>query len=223
MLEALGVGLAYAVHHRDRGLHPGLVRELHDLQPPVGASLFPSHDIAHPLHQDLAATARDRVQTRALELPDDILGIHPEHRRKEINFARAESVNVNGMIGLNVLEQVEIPLERDVRIVPALDQNLHAAHGLRLVDLLADLLERKRVPLVVFRPPIERAETAVGDADVRVVDVPVDDERDHVIRMLLSPDPIGFGTKLDERGALVEIQEVAHQAAGRNASRPSGT
>ncbi len=127
------------------------------------------------------------------------------------------------MVRLNVLEQVEIPLERDVRIVPALYQDLHAAQGFRLVDLLADFLERERVALVMLGTTIEGAEPAVGDADVRIVDVPVDDERHNVVRVLFAPHPIGLGAELDQRRALVEIEEIAHHAAGKNARRPSGT
>ena len=91
-----------------------------------------------------------------------------------------------GMVALDVAHQVEVPLERDVRVVPALDQDLHAAERLRLVDLRADLLERERVALAVLRPPVERAEAAVGDADVRVVDVAVDDVRDDVAGVQLA-------------------------------------
>ena len=57
---------------------------------------------------------------------------------------------------------------------------------LGLVDLGADLLVRERPAFVVLRPAVERAEAAVGDADVRVVDVAVDDVRDDVVRMLLA-------------------------------------
>ena len=108
--------------------------------------------------------------------------VHAEQLREEVHFARAEAVDVDRVVALDVAQQVEIPLERDVRIVPALHEDLHAAQRLRLVDLRADLLERERVPFAVLRPPVERAEAAVGDADVRVVDVAVDDVRDDVAR-----------------------------------------
>ena len=75
----------------------------------------------------------------------------------------------------------------------ALHQDLHAAQRLGLVDLRADLLERQRVAFAVLRPPVERAEAAVGDADVRVVDVAVDDVRDDVVRVLRVADAVGLG------------------------------
>ena len=53
-----------------------------------------------------------------------------------------------------------------------------AAERERLLDLLEDDRLRQEVALaLVARPAVEGAEVAVGDADVRVVEVPVDDER----------------------------------------------
>ena len=41
---------------------PSLVRDLHDLEPPVGARLLRRDNVAHALHEDLAAAAGDRVE-----------------------------------------------------------------------------------------------------------------------------------------------------------------
>jgi hypothetical protein len=86
----------------------------------------------------------------------------PEARREEVDLARAEAVDVDRVVRLDVAQQVQVPLERDVRVVPALDEDLDAAERLRLLDLLADLLERQRVALAVLRAPVEGAEAAVG-------------------------------------------------------------
>src|SRR5262249_11669603 len=54
-----------------------------------------------------------------------------------------------------------------------------AAERERLLDLLEDDRLRQQIALaLVARSPVEGAEVAVGDADVRVVEVAVDDERD---------------------------------------------
>ena len=103
----------------------------------------------------------------------------PNRSLKNTTSRRREAVDVDRVVALDVAHQVEVPLERDVRIVPALEQDLHAADRLALVDLGADLLEAQHVALVVLGPAVERAELAVGDADVGVVDVAVDDVGDH--------------------------------------------
>jgi hypothetical protein len=81
--------------------------------------------------------------------------------------------------------------------VTALHEDLHAAERLGLVDLRADLLVGERPAFRILRAAIERAEAAVGDADVRVVDVPVDDVRDRVVRMLLLANAIRRGAELE--------------------------
>ena len=64
-------------------------------------------------------------------------------------------------------------------MVAALHQHAGAAERERLLDLLEDHRLRQQVALApVAGAAVEGAEVAVGDADVRVVDVAVDDERD---------------------------------------------
>ena len=71
-------------------------------------------------------------------------------------------------------------------MVAALHEHRRAAERERLLDLLVDHGLRQHVALAgVARPPVERAEVAVGDADVGVVDVAVDDERD-LVRVALA-------------------------------------
>jgi hypothetical protein len=63
--------------------------------------------------------------------------------------------------------------------VATLHEDARAADCERLLDLLEDDRLREQVALgAVAGAAVEGAEVAVGDADVRVVDVPVDDERD---------------------------------------------
>ena len=62
-----------------------------------------------------------------------------------LKLGRAESVNIDVRIFFpNVRQQIEIPMERQLRMMPALHQNLRAARGGKFVDLLIDLLERVR-------------------------------------------------------------------------------
>src|SRR5512140_3048095 len=114
------------------------------------------------------------------------------------------------MIALDVAQEVEIPVERDVRIVPALHEDLDRAHLFRFVDLGADLFVGQRPPFAVFWATIECAEAAVGDADVGVIDVAIDDIRHDALGMLLATNAIGFGAELEERCVRVEIEYVLY-------------
>jgi hypothetical protein len=64
-------------------------------------------------------------------------------------------------------------------MMPALHEKGGTAEGECLLDLLEDHRLRQEIALApVARAPVERAEVAVGVANVRVVQVSVDDERD---------------------------------------------
>ena len=59
-------------------------------------------------------------------------------------------------------------------MIAALQEDLVAAQGDRLLDLLVELLARQDVGVGVAGLAVERAEVADGGADVGVVDVAVD-------------------------------------------------
>ena len=66
----------------------------------------------------------------------------------------------------------------------------------------------------MFGPPIEGAEAAVRDADVRVIDVPVDDVRDRVVRMLRRANAVCLEAQLEERRVGVEIEKRSQRTEG---------
>src|SRR5215470_12311728 len=68
----------------------------------------------------------------------------------------------------------------------------------RRLDLLQHLLDGERPRLRVSRLAIEGAELAVGDADVGVIGIGVDDEGDLLLRMQAKAHLLGEATELDE-------------------------
>ena len=198
--------LAEAVHHRDRRLHALPVRLLLDPEPLLRLRLLLRHPLADLVHQDLAATAGNAVEPGLPQLPHHVRHREPEPLAEEDDLAGREAVDVDRVVALDVAHEVEVPLERDVRVVAALEQDLHAADRLAFVDLGADLLEAQHVALGVPGAAVERAELAVGDADIGVVDVAVDDVGDHVLRVLPPALVVGQLAQLQEGGALVELE-----------------
>src|SRR6266446_6704335 len=95
-----------------------------------------------------------------------------------LKFRRTESMNVDVRILFsNVLQKINVPLEWQSRMVPALHQNLHSACGSEFIQLFIELLETKHVMIFVALRSIKRAELAVNITDVRVIDVAIDDVR----------------------------------------------
>src|ERR671922_8161 len=71
-------------------------------------------------------------------------------------------------VRLHRAEEIFVPLDRQVRVVAALQQQLVAADGNRLVDFAQDLLEAEHVAVARADVAIERAEVTLRHADVRV-------------------------------------------------------
>ena len=118
-----------------------------------------------------ASRSRERVsQVVRLRAPRDVLDLR-----------RRQRVQVDRVALLDRAEEILVVVDPEVGMVAALHEEAGAAERERLLDLLEDDRLRQQVALVaVARAAVEGAEVAVGDADVRVVQVPVDDERDAV-------------------------------------------
>src|SRR3954469_21845085 len=120
------------------------MRELHDLEPAIRAGLLPRDQIANALDEDLTAATWDGVEPRRLELANDVARIHAECLGEEIDLRWTEAVNVERMVCFDVAEQLGGRVERDMRIVPPLREDLHCTGLLRLMDLPSDVLVRQR-------------------------------------------------------------------------------
>ncbi len=97
-----------------------------------------------------------------------------------LELRRTEPVDIDMRIFFSdVVKQFQIPLEPELRMMPALHQDLHPAGRRQLIELLVNLLVRQDVMVLVLFRPVKSAELAIDVADVRVVDVPVDDVSHH--------------------------------------------
>src|ERR1043166_7817060 len=93
-----------------------------------------------------------------------------------VKLRRSEPVNVDVRIFFaDVLQKIDVPLERQFRVMPALHQDLHSSGSSELVQLLIKLLEGQHVMIFVAFGAIKRAELTVNVANVRVVYVPIED------------------------------------------------
>src|ERR1035437_10102832 len=104
------------------------MRNVHDLQPIIAHRFERRNTLAHAVHQDFAATARNGSQASRLEIPDDLLQRFLKDLAEVDELARTEAVNVDLLeLALHVCEQVQIPLLGKLRMMPALQQNLRPA------------------------------------------------------------------------------------------------
>src|SRR5512141_1742453 len=101
----------------------------------------------------------------------------------------------------DAFKQILEPLDLQVRIQAALHEDSGTAKFNGLCDLVVDQLAVKHVALFAafaFDGRVERTEGAVFGAEVRVIDVPIDDVADDAFRMQLAADSVGFHADADE-------------------------
>ena len=141
VLDALGVGLAGAHHHRGGGLDAEAVRDLHHLEPALAGLLERRDRLARPVRQHLRAGAGDRVQPGRLDPADRLLDGDAGDLGHVQDLARPDRVDDQLRVGrLDRGEQLLVVLDAVVRVVAALQHHLGRAEVDRLAAAAQDLL-----------------------------------------------------------------------------------
>ncbi len=177
VLDAVLGGLHMAEHHGGRGPHPQPVQGAHDAQPLVGGGLQGGDVLADLVHQDLRSPARHGVHAGGAELLEDVHDLHLEQLGEVGDLGGREGVQ--GDVGMGPLDggqELQVPIESQVGVVPPLEQDLGGALGLGFRHLGHHHLGLVDIAFPVPGGAVEGAEFAVGHADIGVVDVAVDEE-----------------------------------------------
>src|SRR6185437_6965216 len=94
-----------------------------------------------------------------------------------------------------------MPLQLEIRMQPALHQHARAADFHRLADLSVDGLKIQHVSLGAsgaFHGCVKSAESAVFSAEVRVINVAVNDVSDHAFGVQLAPERVCLHAQPDQ-------------------------
>src|SRR5690349_14512077 len=134
-------------------------------------------------------------------------------------------------------QQILIPFDFQFRMQAALHQNSRAAQIDGLLNLLEDHVFRVDVALGVPHRPVEGAEAAILGAEIRVVDVAIDDVADDPVGMVLAAHRVGRHPDADQIVAAEEVDRLlschhtdtfltsaglrSSDAYARNRSRPA--
>src|SRR5436309_640526 len=179
MLDPFFNRLDMTEHHRRARSQPELVRDLHHFQPLIAVNFQRRNLLAHAINQNFAAAARNGAQPRVFELGDHFTQRHPESFRKVLEFRRTESVDIDvGIFRPDMPQKIDIPPECQFWMMSTLHQNLNPARRRKFIELLIDLLERKYIMIFIFFGSIKRAEFAVNIANIRVINVSIDNVSD---------------------------------------------
>ncbi len=104
-----------------------------------------------------------------------------------------------------------VPLDAEVGVVAALQHDLRRTEVDRLAAALDDVIDAAHPPFLRFRRPVEGAETAGGDTDVGVVDIPIDEVRGDVLGAgeAAAAHGVRGGAELMEGGVLIEGERLS--------------
>ena len=101
---------------------------------------------------------------------------------------------VNLVALLDSGQELLVVVDLEIRMNAALHQDSSATESERFFDLLVNDVIGQDVSLRIPLHPIERAKRAELLADIRVVDVPIDDVADDIVRVAADTNPIrGLG------------------------------
>src|ERR1051326_5104044 len=141
--------------------------------------------------QNLSATARQTIHACKMQLVQ-YFGLWPFHDTGDILYLDGrKGIGLNLIVPFDILQQVDIIIELEIRMNAALQEDTRTAPGQQFFDFFADLLVAQQVTLWTGRLAIESAEAAVDDADVGVVDVAVYQEGDDPFRVAALANSIG--------------------------------
>ena len=185
-----------------------------DLEPAVRPALLGLDAPPHPRREHLGPAARQRPLARlpqALEHVDDRQAADVGDRvdlggGKEVRCHLREAPS-------RLAHERGVVVERQRRVVAALQQHRRSAARRRELDLGQDFVDRQCVRLRIAGLAVERAELAVRDADIRVVRVRVDHERDDLFRE--APEP-----RLGRQRPQLEQRRVGEEPAALRPIEP---
>src|SRR5690606_18533488 len=157
------------------------------------------------------------VEAGPLELAQDLLGGHPGEPRHAADLLRAGDLQPYARVTLfEEAQKARVPVEGQVGVHTARHQHARAPDGLQLRQLRADLLVGEYVRVILPTRAVEAAEAAAHVADVRVVDVAIDQVRDGLGVRPGQANLVGGGGHVEER------QVVKGEGLRRGEPAPGG-
>src|SRR5438132_13289557 len=129
---------------------------------------------------------------------------------------------------LDATQHLLVPVNFQIGMQAALHQHACAAKFDGFANLVVDRFEIEDVSLFSFGPlqwTIKRAESAVFGAEVRVINVAIDDVGDHALGMQLAAQGVGFHTDADQIIGAKQIDSLCF-GKGHSATKlilPNGT
>src|SRR3954471_20118538 len=170
---------------------------------PVASQTFQARDaVTDLIIENLRAATRNGIKPGVANPHDGVTNSESAVFGNGNDLGSGETVQMHlGESLLDAAKQPFKPINFQLWMQAALHQHSSAAKLHSLADLLVNGIEVENVALsgeLAFQRTVEGAERAVLGAEVRVIDVAIDDVSDHALRMQLLPNRIGLHTNADQ-------------------------
>lgn len=192
MFESVFDGFDVAEHHGGGGGEAVFMGDFHDFEPLVAGGFEGGDTFTDAVDEDFAASAGDGAEAGLGELADDIVERELEDFAEVDELTGAEAVDIDcGEFVTEVIEEVEVPIDGEVGVVSALEEDLGSSLGEGFLDFLVEFIEGDDVGVGVPGDAVEGAELAVDVADIGVIDIAVDDVADDVVAAVIEGGSFG--------------------------------
>src|SRR6185437_13181007 len=140
---------------------------------------------------NLGAAAGNGIETGIAQARNRVMQRDAAHFRNVCNLRRGKTMAPDIELCLDGAEKIFVPFDLEIGMQSALKKHASAAEIDRFLNLAEDRFARKNVAFLVAERTIEGAEAAILRAEIRVVDIAVNDVRDDTIGVVLAANGVG--------------------------------
>src|SRR6185312_9213054 len=220
VVHALLDGLAGAEHHGRRGADSQRVAGAVNIHPLLGRAFQAADAATDVIIQNFRAAAGDGIEARIAQARQGIAQGQAAHFGDIDDLRRREAMAPDIETLLDTAQQVFVPVDLQIRVQAALHQDAGAAEVDRLADLVEDHFLRVHVAFLMPRRAVKGAEAAIFGAEIRVIDIAIDDVADHALGVQLAAHLIAGHAEAHQ---VVAIEEIDRFGASHHAETPPET
>ena len=204
--------LAYAEHHGRGRAHAQLVGGAMHVKPVLGQALEPGYLVADFVVENFGAASGDGIQSGIAQTHNSVADAQLAVFRYGNNLRRRVAVQMNFRKALlDAAEHLFMPVDLQIGVQAALHEDSGAAQFNGFPDLVVDGFKLEDVSLFgrgPFQRPVERTEGAILGAEIRVINVAINDVGSYALGMKLAAYRVSLHADADKVVGTEQVQSL---------------
>ena len=213
VVDPIFISFADAEHHSGGSPHAELMCGAVHIEPIVSEAFEARDFVADFVVENFSAATRNGIKSGITQAADGVFDAQAADIGDANNLRGGEAMQMHLREALlQATQEGLVPVNLQVGMQSALQQNAGAAQLHSLAHFVVDGLEIEDVSLCcqfALERAIESAESTIFSAEVGVVDVAVDNVRDHALGMEFAPHRIGFHADADQVIRTVHLERLS--------------